>query len=146
MEHKYWIDDDGYIANETGDVYETVSGQISKKHIEPLSRILDSQPELLETAKNLVKHLLGMENGKWLNNRPGDLLIRAIARADMKKKKFNVTITMTTIQTYDTSVDADDEEQAEDIVREAFENGDCLPDGWELDMEDDGVEFDVEPA
>ena len=53
---------------------------------------------------------------------------------------------MTTIQTYDTSVDADDEEQAEDIVRESFENGDLAPDGWELDMEDGGVEFDIEPA
>ena len=41
-------------------------------------------PELLEAAKDLVSHLLKMENGKWLNNRPGDMLIKAIAKAEGK--------------------------------------------------------------
>jgi hypothetical protein len=67
---------------------------------------------------------------------------------NMKKKKFNVTITETTIQTYETCIMAEDKEQAKEMAQEAFENGDLDldPDGWELDMENGGVEFDVEPA
>lgn len=60
-------------------------------------------------------------------------------------KKFNVTITETTIQTYETCIMADDEDQAEKMAREAFENREYLSDGWERN-DGGGVEFDIEPA
>jgi len=55
MSKNYWIDDDGYLANETGDLYETVGGQIKAEHIEPLSRILESHDDLLEALLQLSR-------------------------------------------------------------------------------------------
>ena len=38
--------------------------------------------ELLDTAKAFTMHLSEMENGKWLNSRPGDELVKAINKTD----------------------------------------------------------------
>ena len=53
-------------------------------------QMIATAPELLEAAKDLVKHLSELENGKWLTNRPGELLIKAIARIDRFKKTFDI--------------------------------------------------------
>jgi len=45
-------------------------------------RACNSHEELLEAAKYLVEHLEKMEGGKWLNNRPGELLQKAITNAE----------------------------------------------------------------
>jgi len=46
-----------------------------------LSKMQYSHDDLLEAAKALVGHLDKMEEGKWLLNRPGEMLIEAIAKA-----------------------------------------------------------------
>ena len=58
-------------------------------------------------------------------------------------KKFDVLITETTIRTCKTAFDAIDDQHAEDLAREAYENGD-FSDDFNIDMDDGGVVIDVE--
>ena len=48
---KYWVDDDGFIAHGKEDEYVTISGQIKPLFVEPITRIIESQPDLLEALK-----------------------------------------------------------------------------------------------
>ncbi len=50
MEHKYWIDEDGYLAHDIGVFLDTVGGPLADEHIEPLTQILESHNDLLELA------------------------------------------------------------------------------------------------
>ena len=46
--------------------------------------VAEALPDLLEAGQQLVEHLTKMENGKWLNNAPGEELKAAIAKATGK--------------------------------------------------------------
>lgn len=58
--------------------------------------------------------------------------------------KFDVEIVETTILKCNTSIEAESKEQAEELAREFYENGDFQPDDWEVDMDNGGVEFNIE--
>jgi len=75
--------DIGRVYASDGELVATVH-QTKDKRIQENTRLFVAAPELLEAARELVDHLSTMEGGKWLNNRPGELLEAAIAKAEGK--------------------------------------------------------------
>ena len=73
------------VLNSSKTIRVAIASGVGQDVAEANARLIAAAPELLEAAKELVDHLSKMENGKWLNNRPGDLLERAIAKATGKK-------------------------------------------------------------
>jgi len=52
---EYWVDDDGFIAQGTGDDYITIAEILEPEHIEPLTKFIKSHAALLAALKDLQK-------------------------------------------------------------------------------------------